>query len=358
MRLKTFYVALIAATLAAVSANAGPVYLSLVVDPATTASAGIPSSGSFNLTSNRSGAGTWHLYVVDDTTGSFGINNFKVQLNGTVPLITNRSTQTQFEDENGEFQPAGFADPTVRSAANVNPISGGQPLGSPYRITGLGQATSNYAEKFPDAVSFSATTNGQWGNYATDPTGGPAGKSWLFLAEGTYTGAAPTIDLANSNVVVYTAADFSTSTFGTLEVFGGAANLPPVIADAADQGGVTAGDIVTTTFTATGPEDGQTVTFSNAVLSSAVLAFPGWPIPNPTFDGVVNPDGTFSWDTTGWRRGTYTIDVTATDNGTPAGVSVGGSFVVTVTQVPEPSTFALLGIAVAGMVGMARRRNG
>lgn len=120
-------------------------------------------------------------------------------------------------------------------------------------------------------------------------------------------------------------------------------------------------NMVTTTFEAT---DAETplgpFTFSNAVLSSFVPYDPLWPIPNPAFNGTVDAAGNFSWDTTGFRRGTYTIDVTVTDGGPGDALSSapGGGFVVTIDAVPEPSTLALFGLAMVSSLGLIRRRNG
>src|SRR6185503_18932740 len=110
-----------------------------------------PAAGSFNVTSTRSGAGTWHLYALDDITGSQGLKNYQVVLNGTIPVITHRSPTTGWNDvdETGPFS-AGFND--LRSGANVNPIVAGQGLANNPQIAGLGQTASNFTAKIPQAA--------------------------------------------------------------------------------------------------------------------------------------------------------------------------------------------------------------
>lgn len=132
-------------------------------------------------------------------------------------------------------------------------------------------------------------------------------------------------------------------------------NFAPVVDDEPAVGGIAQGTIVATQFTAT-DETALPVSFSNAVLSSSVLLHPS--AVNPAFNGSVDAAGNFTWDTTGWARGTYEIDVTATDSGSPALAGTGGNFLVTITTVPEPTTLSLFGLAMVGAMGFIRRRNG
>src|SRR5262249_6274598 len=150
-------------------AYAGNMYLYMVVDPATTAGAGVAASGSFSVQSNRSGSGTWQLYAVDDIAGSFGIAQVKAQLTGTTPIITNRVTQTLYDTDDDSGDKAGFT--LLRSANNANPVTASQELpgSQPFFVGGFGITAGNYtaALSAQSPTGFSGTTNGQWGNYSS-----------------------------------------------------------------------------------------------------------------------------------------------------------------------------------------------
>ena len=114
----------------AATSQAGYVYLGLIVDPPTTAGAGIPtiaranSTGTFSVTSNKSGAGSWHLYALDTGGDSFGISYFSIQLNGTLSNVFNRSPIASFDtldDEGNGTGGSGNAGFSLRSSAAVSP---------------------------------------------------------------------------------------------------------------------------------------------------------------------------------------------------------------------------------------------
>jgi PEP-CTERM motif-containing protein len=228
--LRRTFLATVAMLGLAATANAGSVYLYMVVDPATTAGAGVPAAGGFSITSTRSGAGTWHLFAVDDADGSSGIAQVKASLIGTVPVITNRLTQTLYDTADDTGFKAGLT--LLRSAANANPITGSSELigTQPFTQTGQGITAGNYSG-IPGATAFSGTTNGQWGLYNDGATtaGSVLGtghiRNALFVAEGTYTGLAPVVDLATSLVAYYTQGGTSSAT----AIGGGATN--PLIAN-------------------------------------------------------------------------------------------------------------------------------
>jgi hypothetical protein len=203
----------------AAAANAGPMYVYMVIDPATTAGAGIaaiPTHGtSLIVTSNKSGAGTYHLYAVDDVTGSFGIRKYQVTLapgaGGALSTILRRSPIGQYDDDptfgngSGPYS-VGFSD--LRSGGNINPIAGDQ-SGNVTQIATFGITASNFGTAIGAiAQSLGDGTSGQWGNYADPGTqglvtaaGGDGGhRNAVLLGEGAYTGASPIVTVAS---VVY-----------------------------------------------------------------------------------------------------------------------------------------------------------
>jgi hypothetical protein len=222
----------IAALIMASSANAAVIY-GLLVDPATTAG---PSSNS-----NRSGAGTWQLYAVDNAAGNAGISSYDVTLHvpsGTM-AVTTRSPQTNYDaDGGGTPGPSGFtflrqtlgsgtATIELTGAQNTppNPNSSANKGVDYFPIDGFGQTAGSFAAKYVNPI-LGPTTGASWGTY-NDPLLAPAalvadknsnvnlgnianGKNWMFVGEGTYTGGAgnaPVITLGSATV--YT--DFATT---------------------------------------------------------------------------------------------------------------------------------------------------
>ena len=199
---------LLVAILSARDIQAGEVYVALVIDPPTTAFSGVPASGGFNGTSQRSGPGTWHLFALDDVDNTFGINQVAIKVvpgpGGTIQNISNRLPMTAWDDDpsfgsgNGPFN-TGFNN--GRSGNNMSLIAGSQAtLGDATQplIGGIGQEASNFQIK-TGGQSFGGTLNGQWGNYADFPPVNFGGgiRYPLFVGEGTYTGSPPTIDTRN-----------------------------------------------------------------------------------------------------------------------------------------------------------------
>jgi len=214
----------------AATASAGQMYFALVIDPATTAGAGVAGvartfgTGTFTVTSNKSGPGSFHLFALDDITGSQGIAGFSAQIGGTVSNVLNRSPIGNYEnfdvDANSEGNGnAGFSDALVRSGVGVNPtnpVQGNQVIGSLQDIAGFGIAASNF-NNTPNVAApsdhrdWTSLTSGQWGAYSAADTGllngigGAAGtgKKWVFLGEGNYTGASTSLSLLQTSAANY-----------------------------------------------------------------------------------------------------------------------------------------------------------
>jgi len=219
---RTFLVGLFCLGLATI-AQAGPMYVYLVTDPATTAGAAVPASNGMSVASSRSGVGTWHLYAVDDLAGDFGIRSYSVTLGGstTIPAVNHRSPSDSWDTatQDGPFG-AGFND--LRSGSNINPIVAGQGLANVPLIGGFGQTAGDFPTKEGGtSATHNVVGSGQWGIYADPGTSGLATgfggsglqRNALFLAEGTYTGPAPSVTAAS--MVVWRDANLASSGFAS-----------------------------------------------------------------------------------------------------------------------------------------------
>jgi hypothetical protein len=208
---KVFYAG-IAALIMASSANAG-VILGLLTNPASTAGVAV---------SNRSGAGSWQLYAIEDAAASDqGISLYSITMSGTT-AINHRSPFGAASNSNGDPVSWGFSGNGLRSGTNANPIASSQPLysvadplSSP-QTPGFGRTTGSGAAAVAawdsGATGVTASSGATWGTYsspilasaaaltAANGSNGiygqmadalNAGRKWVFIAEGT--GIAPAV---------------------------------------------------------------------------------------------------------------------------------------------------------------------
>src|ERR1700742_594558 len=97
-RRTVFACLLLAVASAQRAAQAGPMFVYVVVDPLTTAGAGVANPNGMTVSSSKSGAGTFQLYADDDVIGSFGIKIYNFKLNGVITTFLNRSPNGGWND--------------------------------------------------------------------------------------------------------------------------------------------------------------------------------------------------------------------------------------------------------------------
>jgi hypothetical protein len=358
-------------------ANAGPMYIFTVIDPATTAGAGVPASNGMAVSSSKSGPGTFQLYALDDVTGSFGIKSYQVKLNGTITTFLNRATNGAWNDFDGAGPYAEAFNDVRTAVAAAGITSGGQNPTNPFFIKGFGISAGNLVASNTagapgfDPTSTTASTSGQWGHYS--PTLGAATSGFVIadgsqrfaalLAEGNYTGAPPTVDLVTPGgtaVNYFTSASGSAAASATQISSSSPFGFPPVQIIDATIDNVNASNPGSLTHTFQYVLDGfGPVTWSNFAFDSYVPdagATGTGPVTPATFDPSLHK---FSWTTIDSPRGVYTWRVTASVPASPGSsdlYSDVGFLKVHITQVPEPATLVLVGLAILGVSTLPGRR--
>ena len=132
---------------------------------------------------------------------------------------------------------------------------------------------------------------------------------------------------------------------------GGGDNTPPVGVNALIDN-VFASTLIQHPFDANDAEDPDNALVWSDLQFAGLPGFGGTGVPN--LAPMLGADGAFSWNTLGSARGVYTATATVTDTGGLTGTAV---LTINVTQVPEPTTFGLAGLALVGIVGLIRRRS-
>jgi hypothetical protein len=342
MRFRVAVFAAVIASFIGATANA-TVILSLVIDPPTEADAFVAPQGGFLPTSSKSGPGTYHLFALDTTVGSFGISSYDIRLANTVTNL-HRSPTTAWNDadENGPYN-AGFS--LLRTASNNGGIfQASQPLRSttPVLITGFGQEASDFQEKIGlPGVTFALTTSGAWGHYATiSPLGD---KHWVFVGEGDYAVGTPPV-ISQTSITYYSNQQFSNALADTcvlnvdcfFETFG---------VNDLDLGLVPRGTPISATLGWFG--------IPNEPLTWMLESFTG---PGGDVSGaqVDLNSGEFTWDSAGAALGDYSAVIRVFEAGFPSDI---GTLTFTLT-VPEPASFVSCFLALPFFALRIRRRNG
>jgi hypothetical protein len=367
MRLTTILLATVVASFINASANAA-IILQLIIDPVADADAGIAPVNGMSVTSTRMGPGTWHVYALDNDTGSHGISSYNIFVqNATTVLHRSPATFWNDVDENGPFN-AGFT--LLRSINNLAPIGtlqASQPLpgSQPALIAGFGQTAGN----FPDAISgedpggYEVTTSGQWGNYAVALNlPNPSGLKWIFLGEGQYAAGSPP-SVGSAAVVTYFNENFA-SLAAQVQIAppcfvscpGG--DPSPLINDASypvppdRNASDPANNPFTHQFTLAnaGTVPGPVI-WDNLQFVSYTPGF-GGAGSGPDQSATVNASGLFGWNMAGSPRGTYVWSVQVSNS---AGTDM-GTISIQVNQVPEPASFALFGVGLIVALGFDSHR--
>ncbi|MGD9634694.1 MAG: PEP-CTERM sorting domain-containing protein [Pirellulales bacterium] len=310
-----------AAYLAVAGVNAATVTLSLVKDPAAVGCTGCTLSG----------PGTYQLFAESSADDNQGIVGYGISIQNVSTVLHRAPRVSGSETPDGDVFPAGFT--LLRSGNNQVPTGSGFLIGAgqdtvtptPYLIQGFGQTPGSWVASLPAENTNSGIIQPSW-----------SGK--LLLAEGTYqAGAAPSVDLANvdvfANVIVGSGVEKASL------VLGGQNGIPLV------------GDKAVDWFSQNPPvanSDSLSLTDDGPV---GVWSIDSFTAPNGVAPSIDPSTGLFTWIGNGSPAGTYPAVLKYTDG---LGASDTGTLSIT-WHIPEPSTFALFGLALIGFAGCRRK---
>jgi hypothetical protein len=307
------------------------------------ASAANASTITYSLIPGPGGAGTFALTAATSIGDNFGLVNYSVELQGATTIQHVNVSPRGFDVDSG----FSYGFPFLRSADNAPVVSAAQDFtGAGFAVYGMGQTAGTLKSLVPASDTFGGGRPDANGTY-----GAP-----IVLATGTWVGHPPTI--------VPGATGFVFTSKGTGGAFGQIDRPTSIVIHSG--GCLDCVRIVDATIDNVDPNDpGMVMTTLTASPDSLVPGPYYWSFPygfshyqpapgasrtgaavQPTIDPIT---GKFSWNTVGSPLGIYTWGVSAEN------VLGNGLGFVTLTLVPEPATFALIGLAFSCAV--FRRRS-